>query len=170
MLTNEYYSYILGGDEDVLGLKALDNILDTMDSFGIDLNISLIKNEPGDYQMGIHLRSGDGEDQINVESVARGEKMSEVIETVRDELIEQIGGKKDESKSAVENKYEKEISSLRTDNALLEHRISELTAQLEKMKQNNAQNNVQAKLKEKQFKEFSRLLDSFDKRGLLDLF
>lgn len=132
MLDNDYWAVLLGNDD--WGLDAIDAMADSIEDFGFDINISLIKCN-NEYTMGAHLRANYKGEEVDTESIAYGDKLSEVVEAVKNEISEDINGRQeDESKSAIEDKYEQEIRSLRTDNALLEQRISDLTAQVERYK------------------------------------
>lgn len=112
--------------------SVLHDTLDKIDTFGIDLNFSLIKNE-GEYECGLNIKSDNGvSEPVTIDSLVKGDSLIDIFDTLLAEVAD--GFNEANAKNAekvVDNKTENVINSLKTDNALLERRVNELYKELE---------------------------------------
>lgn len=97
------------------------------ESFGMNINMSLVSDEDGNYSMGIHYNDSEGAD---VESKGEGDDWSELVTGLFTDIFDDILKQKKEKEKKVEETPEKQISrlmdeiqSLKIDNEILKQRL-----------------------------------------------
>lgn len=97
------------------------------ESFGMNINMSLVGDEDGNYSMGIHYNDSEGAD---VESKGEGDDWSELVTGLFTDIFDDILKQKKEKEKKVEETPEEKISrlmdeiqSLKIDNEILKQRL-----------------------------------------------
>ena len=97
------------------------------ESFGININMSLVGDEDGNYSMGIHYNDSEG---FDVESKGEGDDWSELVTGLFTDIFDDILKQKKEKENKVEETPEEKISrlmdeiqSLKIDNEILKQRL-----------------------------------------------
>ena len=116
------------------------------ESFGMNINMSLVNDEDGNYSMGIHYNYSEG---VDVESKGDGDDWSELVTGLFTDIFDDILKQKKEKEKKVEETPEEKISrlmdeiqSLKIDNEILKQRLEstpeEKKVTNKKFKYNNA--------------------------------
>ena len=116
------------------------------ESFGMNINMSLVNDEDGNYSMGIHYNDSEG---VDVESKGDGDDWSELVTGLFTDIFDDILKQKKEKEKKVEETPEEKISrlmdeiqSLKIDNESLKQRLEstpeEKKVTNKKFKYNNA--------------------------------
>ena len=97
------------------------------ESFGMNINMSLVSDKDGNYSMGIHYDDSEG---IDVESKGEGDDFSEIVTGLITDIFDDILKQKQEKEKTVEETPEEkitrlmdEIQSLKIDNEILKQRL-----------------------------------------------
>lgn len=97
------------------------------ESFGMNINMSLVSDKDGNYSMGIHYDDSEG---IDVESKGEGDDWSELVTGLFTDIFDDILKQKQEKEKKVEETPEEkitrlmdEIQSLKIDNEILKQRL-----------------------------------------------
>ena len=97
------------------------------ESFGMNINMSLVGDEDGNYSMGIHYNDSEG---VDVESKGEGDDWSELVTGLFTDIFDDILKQKKEKEKKVEETPEEKISrlmdeiqSLKIDNEILKQRL-----------------------------------------------
>ena len=97
------------------------------ESFGMNINMSLVSDEDDNYSMGIHYNDSEG---VDVESKGEGDDWSELVTGLFTDIFDDIlKQKKEKEKKVKETPEEKisrlmdEIQSLKIDNEILKQRL-----------------------------------------------
>ena len=95
------------------------------ESFGMNINMSLVSDEDGNYSMGIHYNDSEGAD---VESKGEGDDWSELVTGLFTDIFDDILKQKKEKKveETPEEKIARlmdEVQSLKIDNEILKQRL-----------------------------------------------
>lgn len=97
------------------------------ESFGMNINMSLVSDEDSNYSMGIHYNDSDG---VDVESKGEGDDWSELVTGLFTDIFDDILKQKKEKEKKVEETPEEKISrlmdeiqSLKIDNEILKQRL-----------------------------------------------
>lgn len=97
------------------------------ESFGMNINMSLVSDEDGNCSMGIHYDDSEG---TNVESKGEGDNWSELVTELFTDIFDDILKQKQEKTKKVEETPEEkitrlmdEIQSLKIDNEILKQRL-----------------------------------------------
>lgn len=96
------------------------------ESFGMNINMSLVSDKDGNYSMGIHYDDSEG---IDVESKGEGDDWSELVTGLFTDIFDDILKQKQEKEKVEETPEEKiarlmdEIQSLKIDNEILKQRL-----------------------------------------------
>ena len=79
------------------------------ESFGMNINMSLVNDEDGNYSMGIHYNDSEG---VDVESKGDGDDWSELVTGLFTDIFDDILKQKKEKEKKVEETPEEKISRL----------------------------------------------------------
>lgn len=97
------------------------------ESFGMNINMSLVNDEDGNYSMGIHYDDSEG---VDVESKGEGDDWSELVTGLFTDIFDDILKQKKEKEKKVEETPEEkiarlmdEVQSLKIDNEILKQRL-----------------------------------------------
>ena len=97
------------------------------ESFGMNINMSLVSDEDDNYSMGIHYNDSEG---VDVESKGEGDDWSELVTGLFTDIFDDILKQKEEKEKKVEETPEEKISrlmdeiqSLKIDNEILKQRL-----------------------------------------------
>lgn len=105
--------------------EGMEEQFDEIDNFGFNFNLSVIKRGPKDYAVGMHVKS-ETEDEVVFDRNHHAES-SRLI----DALLQVSSNISKDNEDKEESDPDQVIASLKTDNALLERRIEELTKNLQ---------------------------------------
>lgn len=122
-------------------LGLLFDSLNKVKTYGVDINLSLVKADYDDYQCGLNIRIGNHLGQeYEATSKVNGENLSDVLLTAFQEMADEFQKQADAEEEAKKKATTTDvIDSLKTNNMLLERRVEELYKLLEEERNKNSQ-------------------------------